>query len=523
MRSLVEWIKEPGYHITRGWDVNEGWIGPAKLELFSHQERILAHAFTPGPDGKLPYTTVVYSTIKKSGKTELEAAIGQWYADQAPPNSEIYVCANDLEHGQSLAFANMRYDSDMKGYKTYKEEIRYPNGTTARVLAKEHKSAAGRQCDLTLWDELWGFDSDRGVRMWSELTLTPTAKYPLRVVVTYAGYENDDPNLLYDLYNHIVKKGKPVPELADIVDRNGDPVCFVSEDGRSFAYWDTEPRMPWQTPDYYAQEAGLLPPMQFLRLHRNQWVTSEEQYIPIEWWDAAVERGTEAGLTGPLHMMSQDNPFRNYPVSLAIDVGVKQDCSAAIGTYYDVKRGRIGLACSSIWTPPKGGTLDLEETVEAYIVDMHKKMKVISIPYDKTNFHRSMTTLKKMRFPMNEFSQQPGSMTKASKALYDALRNGTLEAYPDPQLRDHLKYAVAKASSTGYRISKEKNAKYKIDGAVALAMSVYDAIERAGVDTSRPIRIESPYSEDTQRFGLTRPRQRDDESWLPGPLRSKVY
>src|SRR3990167_2932605 len=328
IRPFVEWLKEPGFNITRSWNSVDGWIGPGKLELFPIQERILAHAFTLRDDGKLPYTTVVYSTVKKSGKTSIEAAIGNWYANEAPPSSEIYVCANDLEHGQSLAFANMKYDCDQKGYKTFKEEIRFPNGTTARVLAKEYKSAAGRQCDLTLFDELWGFDSDRGVRLWSELTLTPTTKYPLRVVVTYAGYENADPNLLLDLYKHIIVKGKPVPELEDITDRRGVPVCYTSQDGRSFAYWDTEPRLPWQTADYYEQEAALLPPLQFLRLHRNMWVSNEDQFIPVEWFDAAVERGQTAGLMGPLNMVSE-SPYRTYPVSLAVDVGVKQDCSAS--------------------------------------------------------------------------------------------------------------------------------------------------------------------------------------------------
>lgn len=523
MRPFLDWLSSPGFNITRGWNTVDGWIGPGKAEPFDTQRRILGHCFTLGENGKFPYTTIVYSTVKKSGKSMWEAAIGSYYAEEAPAGSEIFVCANDMEQASSLVFANMKYDAEQKGYKTFKEEIRYPNGTTARVLAKEYKSAAGRQSDLTLWDELWAFDSDRGVRMWSEMTLIPTSRYPMRVIVTYAGYENADPNLLLDLYKHIVMKGKPAPGLEDIVDRRGVPVCWVSQDNRSFAYWDTEPRLPWQTQDYYEQEAALLPPLQFLRLHRNMWVSNEDQFIPVEWFDAAVERGAQTGLTAPL-TMAQESPLRNMPISLAVDVGVKQDCSAVVGVYYDLKRARVGLACCSVWNPKKMGEIDLEATVEAYIHDVYKKLKVISIVYDPSNFHRSMTTLKNMRYPMLEVPQSGDPMIKASKALYDSLRNGTFESYPEPELREHLKYAIGKATPRGFRIAKEKNSKYPNDAAVALAMAVHDAIERGGMDTSKPIRIVSPFTDHTRDMGpYQRPRQKDDESWLPEALRSRVY
>ena len=520
MKSFLDWLDTTGFYIARSWNTIDGWVGEGKLELIPFQRRILGHCLT-SKDGALPYKTVVYSTIKKSGKSTVAGAVGSWYASEAPPHSEIVSAANTLEQAGNRGFAAMQYDGRLKSTKNLKDEIQYPNGTIALAVAKKYASVAGGQNDLVLWDELHGLTDEMSSRFWSELTLSPTSKYPLRFIVSYAGYENEDPNLLLDLYKHIVKNGKPVEELKDIVDRNGDPVCWASEDGQSFAYWDTEPRMPWQTPDYYEAEAAALRPLDFLRLHRNQWVTSVSPYIDVTWWDAAVERGTQAGLIAPLYMAG-DHPFRGYPVSLAVDVGVKQDCSSVVGVYFDAKRVRVGLACASVW-PTMGVGIDLEATVEAYVQEMYKKLKVISIVYDRTNFHRSMTTLKKKGFPMTEFSQQPGSMTKASKALYDALRNGVFEAYPEPTLRDHLKYSVSKASSQGFRISKEHNAKYKIDGAVALAMATFDAIERAGVDTSKPIRIVSPFTDTNRSLPFQRPRQDPNEAWLPEPLRSRVW
>ena len=361
---------------------------------------------------------------------------------------------------------------------------------------------------------------ERSLRMWTEMTLSPMSPVPLRLITSYAGYENEQPNLLYDLYNLVVLNGDVVPELADIVDRSGQPVCFKSKDGSIFAMWDTEARMPWQTPDYYEQEAVALSPMEFLRVHRNQLVSNEDQFIPIEWWDESVKRGEELGLNGPLTLPNV-LPQKDYPVCLGVDIGVTHDTSAVMGTYYDVKRQRIGLACSSIWTPTASKPIDLEQTVEAYIQDVSRKLRVISIAYDKTNFHRSMTTLKNRGLPMYEFSQQGQSMTKATKALFDALKNGTFEAYADPQLREHLKYARARATEAGYRISKDKygRSKFPNDGAVALAMSVTESISRGGIDTKRKVVISNPFSDVASAPGR---KWADEDMWLPEALRPKV-
>ena len=84
MRPFVDWIREPGFHIARGWSLTEGITGRGMYLLLSPMDRILGHCLTPKENGKLPYSTLILGRIKKSGKSEDLAAIGAWYADNAP-------------------------------------------------------------------------------------------------------------------------------------------------------------------------------------------------------------------------------------------------------------------------------------------------------------------------------------------------------------------------------------------------------------------------------------------------------
>jgi phage terminase large subunit-like protein len=56
---------------------------------------------TPGEDGRLPYSEVVYSCPKKSGKTTIAALVMEYFGLFIEAPNEVYSCANDLEQAQS--------------------------------------------------------------------------------------------------------------------------------------------------------------------------------------------------------------------------------------------------------------------------------------------------------------------------------------------------------------------------------------------------------------------------------------
>jgi phage terminase large subunit-like protein len=501
MKSFLEWLDQDGFYSKQVWDfeTNKWSKTPGLIKLFDYQRRILGHCFTPNPDGSFPYVDIVYSAPKKSGKTVVLALILEWMAECGPAGAEYYSCANDMEQAQSRAFADIDYHVTHKlGIKATAKRVDYENGTFIQVLAQHYASAAGSRQSGVIFDELWAYASEKSRRMWAEMTPPPTIENSMRIVATYAGFENESDQLL-DMYNLCFKKengkfvnGEVVPELADIVNARGESVC--RRNGRTFIYWDSEPRLPWQNSTYYESQLQTLRPADFLRMHRNQWVSSTESFIPVELWDRATKK-----LQGPITLIKND-PRAAMPISVGIDIGMKHDCSALVGVCYDASKRKVQLAFHKIWTPPQrtdkhAEMLDLEFTVEQELLALWKQYRIVSVVYDPMQFQRSAVTLARQGLPLVEFQQQGNHMGMASQNLYDLLKTGNLEVYPDPELRDHVRYAAAETTARGFRIVKGKNHKYAIDAAIALAMAAYDAVNRGGADTSTPFEMIMPFSD----------------------------
>lgn len=508
-QGFVEWCEDPehGFYIRDTYDTDTGLpIGQGKLNLFDFQRRILQKALTPDPEtGQFPYTTIVYSAPKKSGKSKIAAAVATWYAECAEAGTEIYLIANDQEQSEGVIMKDISYHAKEVGYKVLKSEIRLPDDTFVKALAQNYRSIAGSRHGLTVWDELWGYNSEAARRAWDEMTPIPTIQQSIRFISTYAGFESQS-DLLKELYLHGVGpeehedgQGKHVEGLEDLP-------CY--ENGRLFIYWDHEPRMPWQDDTYYAEQRLSLRPSAYIRLHTNNWVTSQEVFIPDDWWQRATEAFTAPadGWIG--------HPYYKYPVSIGVDAAIKRDCTAIVGCTHDSKRGKTIQLFHKIWTPKGNEWFDLEATVEAYLLEQYRKFNVISILCDPAHLHQTITRLKYRGLPVKEYTQTAKNMVVASQSLYDTLKYGNLETYPDDEMTRHIQLAVAQSTTTGFRIVKNKsNANAHMDAAIALALSVYDAVQHAGVDTGSVLQIMSPFSD------MGRNQVDPEQMKIPWPLR----
>jgi phage terminase large subunit-like protein len=69
-----------------------------------HQRLILDHCFTFNGDGKLPYSLIVYSCPKKSGKTTINAIVQAYFGYNIEAPNEIITAANKREQAISRAF-----------------------------------------------------------------------------------------------------------------------------------------------------------------------------------------------------------------------------------------------------------------------------------------------------------------------------------------------------------------------------------------------------------------------------------
>jgi phage terminase large subunit-like protein len=383
---------------------------------------------------------------------------------QEAPN-ELLIIANDLEQAQARVFKALvgliQHNPTLAPSAVITaKQIALSNGSTITVLASEYAGAAGSNHGLTSWDELWGYTSESSRRLWEELTSVPTRRNSLRFITTYAGWEGES-ELLWELYKLGVSPDEHPNGRGERLDR--DLPLFANREAHLLAYWDHEPRMPWQTQAYYNTQRRTLRPATYLRLHENRWTVAETTFLTPELWDPCMD-----GATTPLL------PTREHTLFVGVDASTKRDSSAVVAVRWD--GDRLVLARHRIWLPSPDHPLDLEATLEQELRDLHARYQVRTILCDPFQLHRSITTLKAAGLPIEEFPQTTGNTTQMGQVLFDLLRGRNLRLYSSEDLRAQALATVAVESARGFRIAKEKSAK-KIDAVVALALACVAAIE----------------------------------------------
>src|SRR4029453_5950204 len=98
------------------------------FRLSDHQREVLRLAFAFDDNRRFPWDTIIYSCVKKSGKTTLNGALTlAWGFTQEAPN-EILILANDLE--QTLA----RVFKTMEGLIKFNPELQAEAEVQARTI-----------------------------------------------------------------------------------------------------------------------------------------------------------------------------------------------------------------------------------------------------------------------------------------------------------------------------------------------------------------------------------------------------
>jgi len=436
-----------------------------RWRLEPHQRAFLHAAFTFDAAGCVGSDTILYSCPKKSGKTTLNAAVTCWWAFTQEAPNELLIIANDFEQAQDRVFKTLvgliKHNPTLaRSAVITAKQIVLSNSTTITVLASEYAGAAGSNHGFTSWDELWGYTSEPSRRLWEELTPVPTRRNSLRFITTYAGWEGES-DLLWGLY----KLGVSPDEHSDGRGERLDPdlPLFANREARLLAYWDHEPRMPWQTPTYYRSQRRVLRPSTYLRLHENRWTTTETTFLTPELWDPNVDAA---------HHPLGPNPY--LVVHIGVDAGIKHDNAGIVVVARD--RGRFVLVWHRLYKPTPAAPLDLEATVEAELLALAAQFAVQAIYVDPYQMHRSITTLQQAGLPVREFPQTPSNTTRMGQVLYDLLKSRSLVLYPDDELRQQALHTVAVETPRGFRLAKEKSS-HKIDAIIALAMAAIAAID----------------------------------------------
>jgi phage terminase large subunit-like protein len=431
------------------------------FELLPAEITFLEHAFKTDANGRLLYPELVYSCPKKSGKTAFGAMFAILmvliYGGQF---AEGYCLANDLEQAQGRVFqAAKRIVEKSPALRdeatVTRDKIEFNDGSTITAIASDYAGSAGSNPTISVFDELWGYTSERSRRLFDEMVPPPTRRIAARLIVTYAGYSGES-LLLEELY----KRGMEQPEIATDL-RAGAGILM---------FWSHVPVAPWQDQAWLDQMRSQLRPNAYARLIENRFTSSVGSFIDADAWDAIVDPDAH-----PLVMN------RALPVWVGVDASTKRDSTAIAVVTFNPETKRVHLVGHRIFQPTTGEPLNFESTIERTLYDLRARFRIKGIWYDPWQMSAVAQRLRNNGLPMAEFPQTPANLTEIGTTLYELILGRGIVAYPDDQIRLAVLRTAAKEMERGFRLTKEKSS-YKIDIVVALAMACRAAVEQGQME-----------------------------------------
>ena len=483
--ALERWRSDPASFIEEVlYDPETG----EPFVLNDAQRAFLLLALLVDEDGRLLYQELVFAAIKKSGKTAFAALIliivvvllGGRFA-------EGVVVANDLEQAQGRVFQAARRIVEASPLLAGSaictgSKIEFPElKSTITAISSDYAGAAGANPNIAVFDELWGFTSERSRRLWDELVPPPTRKIACRLTVTYAGFEGES-ELLEELY----KRGLQQPLVGDSL-HAGDGLLMA---------WHHGPIAIWQTQAWLDQMRRQLRPNAYLRLIENRFVSSESTFVDMSWFDACV--------TLPAPTMAD----KNLPVWIGVDASVKHDSTAVVAVTID-DNNRVRLITHRIFQPSPDRPLDFEATIQRSVLELRDRFSVRGVHYDPFQMAAVAQRLAAAGLPMKEYPQTVSNLTAMGNNLFELIQAGGIGFYPDPDIRLAISRTIAIETPRGIRLAKEKSS-HKIDVVIALAMAAQSAV--AGPrETAIPVRIVTSLA---QLVGSSsEPIDSADENW----------
>ena len=301
------------------------------FKLLPAERAFLEHAFKRDDNGRLLYPEQIYSCPKKSGKTTfagIHALTTLLLFGGSYP--EATICANDQEQSVGRVFTMIRRIIESspllkREAKITQDRITFPAfDVTITAIPSNFATAAGGNQNISVFDELWAFTSERSRRLWDELVPPPTRQIACRLTTTYAGFEGEI-LLLEELY----KRGRAQPQI-DTDLHAGDGILM---------FWSHSPVAPWQDERWLAEMRRTLRPNAYQRLVLNEFASAESQFVDMSAWDQCVQ----PSLTPTLERI---------PIYVGVDASTKRDSTALVAVTFDKKTQMVRLVQHRV-SPPR--------------------------------------------------------------------------------------------------------------------------------------------------------------------------
>jgi phage terminase large subunit-like protein len=433
--------------------------------LLEAERTFLKYAFLIDADGRLLYPEQIYSCPKKSGKTTFAAiyvlTMVLIFGYTFP---EAICAANDLEQSVGRVFAAIKRIIECSPLligeaKITADKITIGNAVIIAITSN-YASAAGANPTVTVFDELWAYDSERARRLFDELVPPPTRQMACRLTVTYAGFTGESV-LLEEIY----QRGLQQPQIGP---------CLYAGDGM-LMFWSHECIAPWQDKKWRDNMRRSLRPNQYLRMIENHFVSAESRFIDMTQWD----RCTDSNIG---HMVSD----RNLPIWVGVDASVKHDSTALAAVTWSQSAQNVRLVDHRIFVPRPEQEIDFSRDVEQTLRDWHRRFSVRAVLYDPYQMAASSQRLIREGVPMKEYPQSPSNLTQIGENLFGLIKARNLMVYPDGEIRSAVSHAIAAEGARGWKIAKDRQS-HRVDVVIALGMAAHACVkaqEKPGFDPS---------------------------------------
>jgi phage terminase large subunit-like protein len=456
--------------VTLTKDSIAGSVGQL-IQLRPWQEQLLNETLALDENGLFRTRTALYGLARKNGKSALMTGLGLWFLFNGDEGGEVYSCAAEKDQAR-ITFGDARKIIEREPElaamcNIYRDVIEVPStGSIWRVLSAEAYSKEGLNASAVIFDEVHALPNRE---LWDVMQLSMASRrQPIMLATTTCGVKADSTgqdSTAYQLYQYGQKVAR-----GEVDDPSFYMAWWQADEGDDHRLEDTWMKAnpgygDLNSKDDFVSMVKRTPEAEFRTKRCNQWVSSQNTWLPAGVWDSLLE----------------DVPIPDdVEVVLGVDGSFSGDTTAIVAvsvpkTHED--KPHVWLVQAWEKQPDdlddwRVDTLEVEQTLIDF-AQKHRNLREIA--FDPFRWQRTMAVLQDLGLPVVEYnSTSARRMIPACQKVFDSVTEATLTHSGDPLLARHLDNCVLKIDNMGARIVKEsRNSPRKIDAAVAFVIA-YD-------------------------------------------------
>lgn len=455
------------------------------LVLRDWQRELLNHVFARDEDG-LRHRISLIGMPRKNGKSALGSVIAAFaLMDVKTQGAEIYSVAADRQQAK-IVFEDtkrMIQNSELAEHcEIYRDHIRVPaTNNIYRVLSADAPRHEGLSPTLVLFDELHAQPS-RDLFDVMSLAQGARGKAATMVAITTAGVKTETrtgkDSIAYTLYQYgqrIVRGEIEDPtffmgwwEAPEDSDHHSEDVWKLANPG----FDDICAKSDFESAVLRTPEA------EFRTKRCNQWVSSQQAWLPNGMWDDLADENTEI------------SPDEEYV--LGFDGSYANDSTAICAVTIPEEGEKPKVKLIAVWEKDFGVDDDswrvkIDEVKDTIIEYVQNNPLCREIACDPYRWASMMQELQELEYPIVEYKTNLLSlMIPATQKVFEAVTEKKFVHDGDPTLARHVDNCVVKMDAKGQRVTKESStSKKKIDAAIAFIIA-YDRATQGRIDEGVP-------------------------------------